>query len=221
MAMVSALGCSKASPQPVSQRRPHLVPLAAIVTLACCLGGRSYSAFAAIMAQPPVLEKPPMTADDAALARAEDAAHRNLPGFIESNMTTETASWGSPVTRHAGVLQGPPWSTCFVEAEEAGRPILEEWLLRGEASNVNAFRNWRLQSGNSPVRVRCEEAAVRAEDDVLCIECLSRHVAEGAAMRGASITVAVQATFVDLQQCLGSSTGGMGFCKSGKVVIPF
>jgi len=198
-----------------------LAPAVAVLTLVCCFCGWTASTFAAVTTRLQVLERASARADGAPLPDTEKAGHRSVLGHTRQNVTTETASLQGMVAKHASVLQGPPWSTCFVETEETGRPVLEEWLLRGDASNVVRFRNWRLQSGSGPMKVRCEDAAVRAEDEVLCIECLSHQPAEGPSMRGAHTIVAVQGTFVGLQQCLSSSTGGMGFCKSGKVVMPF
>jgi len=219
--MVRTLSCSKASCQTSFPRRARLAPAAVVVTFACCFGGWTATTFAAVATRPQVSDWASVRADDAPLPDAEKAAHRSLLGHTNPNVTAETAPLRGIVAGHTTVLQGPPCSTCFVETEETGRPVLEEWLLRGDASNVVRFRNWRLQSGSGPMKVRCEDAAVRAEDEVLCIECLSHQPAEGPSMRGAHTIVAVQGTFVGLQQCLGSFTGGMGFCKSGKVVMPF
>jgi len=196
-------------------------PATVAMTVACCLCGWNPSTFAAAATRPQVSERASVRADDASLHDVKGVAHQSLLGHRNPNATTETAFGQGMVARHAGVLQGPPWNTCFVETVETGRSVLEEWLLRGDASNIATFRNWRLGTGSSPMQVRCGDAAVRAEDEVLCIQCLSHRLAEGPSMRGAPTIVAVQETFVGLHQCLSSSIGGMGFCKSGKVVMPF
>merc|ERR1719352_279094 len=70
-----------------------------------------------------------------------------------------------------GVLQGPPWSTCSVEYRDGSRNVLEEWVMRGERTTVDAFRSFRKGTQGS-AQVRCEETAPMASDGVSCIECV-------------------------------------------------
>eukprot|EP00420_Gonyaulax_spinifera_P030958 CAMPEP_0197883508 /NCGR_PEP_ID=MMETSP1439-20131203/10316_1 /TAXON_ID=66791 /ORGANISM="Gonyaulax spinifera, Strain CCMP409" /LENGTH=232 /DNA_ID=CAMNT_0043503231 /DNA_START=48 /DNA_END=742 /DNA_ORIENTATION=- len=153
-------------------------------------------------------------------AAKADEQHLKSKKAMTHNVTLLTAASMARITQSPRIAQGPPWSTCFVETEDAGLPVLEEWILRGETKNVQSFRSWR-QSGAEPVSVRCEDSSVVADDSVMCIECVSHFEAPGGS--GSAAVAVAQArmitTFVDLQQCQASTPGGMNFCKSGRVVV--
>lgn len=53
---------------------------------------------------------------------------------------------GRPDNSASTVTNGPPCATSFVEAHASSSSVLEEWVMRGEHRNVDAFRTWREQS---------------------------------------------------------------------------
>jgi len=180
------------------------------------------TAFAAVMTRTAVLDRTSTGNHDASESKRREEKRDDLntkPGTDRNMTVSDQQRWAS--SHSPDIAQGPPWATCYVEQEEEGRPVLEEWVMRGEGENLNAFRSW-AKRGLEPVSVRCEESSMKADDDVMCIECMS-HSGSELGERGAAVTV-VQAqlvtTFVDLQQCLASTVGGNNFCKSGRVVVP-
>lgn len=230
MARTEAAPRETSTARALRRSRGLLLPAALALALvaACGLWSHGACAFAAVLARPASAEQQHRPADALEASASANALLRGGSPLAQAgpNATAVTGSQGAPVDGGAGMLQGPPWSTCFVEAQQGGRPVLEEWLMRGESSNVGAFTAWR-KSGPGPMSVRCEEAAVRAEDGVLCLECLSHPGAQAAARHAragaAAVLAQVQAvaTFVDLQQCLASAVAGTAaFCKSGQVVVP-
>jgi len=137
-------------------------------------------------------------------------------GSNETLYPTDAIRWASKGDKP--VALNPRWATCFVRSEAEGRSVLEEWQMRGERENVEAFRSWREATVAGQVNVRCVEATQTADDDVVCLECLTTSAAYSSgsvATLGAQITT----TFVGAQQCGASVVGGTGFCKSGQIVV--
>mmetsp|Transcript_102043 Transcript_102043/g.284047 ORF Transcript_102043/g.284047 Transcript_102043/m.284047 type:complete len:233 (+) Transcript_102043:120-818(+) len=223
----------------LAQRRPlRYVAVAVGLALVACRLWRCSSTFAFSMAGPAVLDRPDAERDGGRRAkgadhpeeRAEGGAERMAEPEATSNSTMELEG-GKPDDSALGVAQGPPWANCFVEYVEAGRPVLEEWLLQGEPESIAAFRAWRghgtgAPRGPAPASIRCAPTSLRPGEEVLCLECLSHSgaFASAPAGRGAASLATVRAelvgTFAELRQCLAATEGGAGFCKSGQVVVP-
>ena len=150
------------------------------------------------------------------MQRSSVSASAARAGRNETRYPTEASLLGS--SEDKPVALNPRWATCFVRSEAEGRSVLEEWQMRGERKIVESFRSWRQASAAGQVNVNCVEATHTADDDVMCMECLTASAAYPAgnvATLGAPIT----ATFVGAQQCVASVLGGTGFCKSGQVVV--
>jgi len=118
------------------------------------------------------------------------------------------------------VAQNPPWATCFVEAAEGDRSVLEEWVLRGEPRTLDAFRAWRRRSAERS-SVRCASTSASEAMRAVCLQCaspseeaafgVSASVHMGSA--GAMLVVAGE------PQCMARVASGQGFCKSGQVSL--
>mmetsp|Transcript_26551 Transcript_26551/g.84211 ORF Transcript_26551/g.84211 Transcript_26551/m.84211 type:complete len:236 (+) Transcript_26551:111-818(+) len=219
------------------QHRPlrRIFVMVAAACAACRLWScTGLSAFTVV--GPAVRERPSADSRDDAEGASRRQA-RGHQGHGSSKVTfnaTMLQEGGQTKDQRPEVAQGPPWATCFVEYVEAGRPALEEWLLRGEKENVAAFRAWRQHGsphGPETASVRCVPEAKQPEEELLCVECLSHSGAlpsgpagPSASRKGDASVAMVQATLVTtfsgLKQCLAGTVGGMGFCKTGKVVVP-
>uniref|UniRef100_A0A6T8XIG1 Uncharacterized protein n=1 Tax=Pyrodinium bahamense TaxID=73915 RepID=A0A6T8XIG1_9DINO len=112
-----------------------------------------------------------------------------------------------------GIDQNPPWATCFVEEQQATRSVLEEWVLRGEHSQLAAFRAWR-QRGADPTSVRCVELPEEEALRTVCLECVSPSGISTAALGAHGATA-----FGAFSQCMAQTAMGLGFCKSGQVTL--
>lgn len=94
------------------------------------------------------------------------------------------------------------------------RPVLEEWVLRGELQNVAAFKSWR-QDGPGPTSVRCVEMPEEEALSTVCLECASPG---GAAPAGGLAPSAIAGlAFGRVSQCMAHTAMGLGFCKSGQL----
>mmetsp|Transcript_65317 Transcript_65317/g.164634 ORF Transcript_65317/g.164634 Transcript_65317/m.164634 type:complete len:233 (-) Transcript_65317:538-1236(-) len=217
--------------------RRSLLPRAGIAVAAGLAIGAAWSTLSAspgfAVGGVAVLERPSANADDRkSTSDARGPEHRKSlanAGKAKFNTTVLSES-GHPDRRSQEVAQGPPWATCFVEYEAQGRPALEEWVMRGEQDNLNAFRSWR-EAGSpemaEPMNVRCAPAAPQAVEEAMCIQCVSHSGASllspaGGLRREAVTTVQGQvvSTFIDIKQCVADTTDGKGFCMSGHVVVP-
>jgi len=154
-----------------------------------------------------------------------------VAGQGQMNMTTlESGSFDRASS--AEVAQGPPWANCFVEYVASGKPALEEWVMRGEKKNLDAFRAWRKSGSSSPaddqMTVRCVPASSPMAEQAQCLQCLSHSGASpfsststsASSDQVATVQAQVVSTFTDLKECLAETVGGMGFCLSGQVVVP-
>jgi len=218
--------------------RRSLLPRAGIAVAAGLAIGAAWSTLSAspgfAVGGVAVLERPSANADERADASgARGPEHRKNPDTIAKakfNTTVLSESGGHPDRRSQEVAQGPPWATCSVEYEAQGRPALEEWIMRGDQDNLNAFRSWRKAGSpeiTEPMNVRCAPTAPQAVEEAMCIQCVS-HSAESffspaGGLRRDSVTTVqgqVVGTFLDIKQCMADTTEGKGFCMSGHVVVP-
>merc|ERR1719352_1781646 len=108
-------------------------------------------------AAPDILEPPTIVRESPADApdSAKDSEGRQDKNKTASNATLQLSS-GIPEVGNSRLGGGPSWAKCVVEQSTSGgaRIILEEWVMRGERENVNAFRSWR-ENGKSPATARC------------------------------------------------------------------
>jgi len=156
-----------------------------------------------------------------------------------SNATLQLSS-GIPEIGNSQLGKGPSWAKCIVEQRTSGdqgstRILLEEWVMRGERENVNAFRSWR-QGGTFPATARCSPTSLLSTESVSCLACVPRfsalndhalpftpqghaHIPDSQwALDGPGLKPDAIITFSGLQQCMSTSFGS-GFCKSGSVTI--
>lgn len=118
---------------------------------------------------------------------------------------------------------GPPWTSCIVESWEAGRNVLEEWIMRDERSSIRSFRAWR-QSGPDPVSMRCEPVLASDTEEVTCLECIAPGQGRRKWFRGLRQSwgddggrMEVVSVNSNLRQCMERSVAGSSFCKRGTV----
>eukprot|EP00929_Paragymnodinium_shiwhaense_P057911 TRINITY_DN29000_c0_g1_i1.p1 TRINITY_DN29000_c0_g1~~TRINITY_DN29000_c0_g1_i1.p1 ORF type:complete len:231 (-),score=48.57 TRINITY_DN29000_c0_g1_i1:569-1261(-) len=134
---------------------------------------------------------------------------------------------GFPGTLGPNVGQGPPWATCFADVEQKSTDqvdgtvtrsnVLEQWIMRGDRSNTDAFIAWRQRMAHGPVSVRCSNTNLKDAEDVVCLECVS-HVG-GLPFTADSPIVPSGFIVSDFQQCMRRSFDGTGFCKSASLVL--
>mmetsp|Transcript_69252 Transcript_69252/g.149409 ORF Transcript_69252/g.149409 Transcript_69252/m.149409 type:complete len:222 (+) Transcript_69252:79-744(+) len=214
---------------PPAASRPLRIRRAAVLAVAgaCWVSLRSVSsAFApALQQRPAVLDNPASAEADArTLARLaeeldgrrkrkEDLKKSNATATLQNDFNLQATFPRNPVSVE------PSWATCFVESAANGDTVLEEWTMRGEHENVEAFRSWRQEAFAGDGHVRCEDTTSKAADEVMCLECLAQ--TDSSHSRSvAMVEATIVSTFVDVQQCLSSTVGGKGFCKSGQVSLP-
>eukprot|EP00929_Paragymnodinium_shiwhaense_P052835 TRINITY_DN2645_c0_g1_i1.p1 TRINITY_DN2645_c0_g1~~TRINITY_DN2645_c0_g1_i1.p1 ORF type:complete len:216 (-),score=40.43 TRINITY_DN2645_c0_g1_i1:463-1110(-) len=132
---------------------------------------------------------------------------------------------GYPGLSGGRVGQGPPWATCFADVEvksvhtdgeTASSYVLEQWVMRGERQNTDAFKAWRDNMADGPVNVRCSPTALKDIEDVVCLECVSAGSVSFTPDQRMVSSAMVEA---DLQQCMKKSFDGTGFCKSASLVM--
>jgi len=206
----------------VRRRSPlrRAAALAVVAACAVCLWSFSaLSAFATVLDRPVVAEDTRVTAQGAERKVDKRNTRKEEDKGLKNSTMLQTGFTRKEIATMKPVSVAPPMATCFVEIEAEGRPVLEEWLLRGESENVAAFRSWRQGSLIGDGSVRCVENTHKAVDAVLCLECVAQaeSLLSGSV---ATVEATIIDTFVDAQQCLSSTVGGMGFCKSGQVALP-
>lgn len=181
-------------------------------------------------AAPRVLDWPRPDHADVAERDEEEEGPQGRRKDKEANATNVTLQLGDgyPTSGDGSVTQGPKWATCFVAATEKGRVssegvipprnVLEEWVLRGERENLNAFEVWR-RSQAKDAKVQCMPRAAISTEDVFCLECIS-HAATGALPFTPTSHLATTGilTFGGLHECL-ADTVGSGYCKKGTVAV--
>jgi len=230
----SMLGCTSSR----RSRRGGLLPRVGLAAAAGLALGAAWSTLSAspgfTVAGSAVLERPRASADGRVDASEDSSSSRRekkpTSGKAASFNATVTSASGRPDRRSQETTQGPPWATCFVEYLAEGRPALEEWVMRGEPDNLNAFRSWRKAGSpeiTEPMNVRCTPASPQAMEGAMCLQCVSH---SGASSNSpalglrqeavATVQGQVVGTFTDLEQCVADTTDGKGFCMSGHVVVP-
>lgn len=172
----------------------------------------------------------PAVVDDPAVDQKEAKDGKKKKKKDKDNMLsnfTLQLSDGFPSVIGPDVGQGPPWATCFADAEQkvtdqedgtvTRSNVLEQWIMRGDRSNTDAFINWRQGMSSGPVSVRCQQTNLKDAEDVVCLECVS-HVG---GLPFTADTPIVPSGFIvsDFQQCMRRSFDGTGFCKSSSLVI--
>jgi len=175
-----------------------------------------------------VLSRPTASAEEAPSTERDDRKeHLSTNKRPVFNATLELEAAMKRHIKNLRTVQGPPWATCVVEYIENGRNMLEEWVMRGDAANVDAFRSWRecnLESAN----VRCEPTPPRASEQLTCIECVRHAGSSLLTSPGGSSTcdgivdklhAEVSMAFTDWDQCMAQTVGGASFCKSGNVAV--
>jgi len=194
------------------------------------------------MAAPQVLDRPAGSQAHAVVVdNPQKSRSKNKGNETIMNLTLQLGSgWGDVSGVH--LTNGASWATCFVEYDDAsqsssmerpqGRQVLEQWVMRGDRENVDAFRQFQQKpSGADPVSVRCAPTSVKATKEVLCLECVSHvgrlpftpasSILPGSRSRSSVTTLANPGMiFGNLQQCLETALGGKGFCKSGSLSVP-
>jgi len=176
----------------------------------------SRAAFVLMAVGPAIRERPRAEERTDMKPAVEEAMEKAMPEVKKRrfNHTLQSEAEYEHNLPGAGIIQGPPWSTCSVEYQDGNRNVLEEWIMRGESDTLKAFRNFRnAATGKATnLNVRCEDTAPVASDGVTCLECLmtSDSVSQGPR---------VVETFGTLQQCFALTVGGTGFCRSGGVAV--
>ncbi|CAK0792619.1 unnamed protein product [Prorocentrum cordatum] len=119
-------------------------------------------------------------------------------------------------------LLNPTWATCYVEARLPTRPVMEEWVMRGEREVIALFKSWR-RSSQEATSIRCVDTPV---EDALQSECLACAAHDGVHAQMAPFAVSGQVssegvmTFLTgSSQCMASAARGQGFCKSGQLLL--
>lgn len=169
---------------------------------------------------------------EAAIERMEEEERKKRrdeedPDKLKARNYTLELSTGEPDWTVPGVINGSPYTTCFVEYEDRSqrdmegtvqaRNVLEEWVMRGQPEIVDGFRSWRLHR-DATANIRCMQSPSASVEGTMCLECISQ---ASSVMPGAVVGTLHPSrvmTFSGLQSCL--ATASKGFCKSGLVSIP-
>jgi len=206
-----------------------VLALAVATLLSLAPRSTSFAAPVLMMARPSVVDRADVDDHDDENARKaaadEDVRRESKRGAQAVNATL----LGQPrrfASDEMEVTQAD-WATCFVEASEQGKPVLEEWIMRSQRSNVDVFQSWRATQG-STVSVRCTASSSAVQpQEVTCLECLSHErefqLASPSALSasgGIPVQADVVSTFSALDQCMATTLDGNGFCKTGKVTMP-
>lgn len=220
---------SSGSPVVIAQRRRLQLTL----FVASGIGVIHFGAQSAFTAAP-VLEHTKGTSDSKAHQNDVD---RTEKGNAKQHLSTNVnKAWNATLElqgsmggdmKSPSATQGPPWTTCFVETITNGRNILEEWVMRGEPANVDAFRRWRGCTPD-PISIRCEHSPPGKAQELTCIECV-KHAGSSLLMNAAGpstcdnmvneLHAEASMTFTNWDQCMAQTPGGASFCKSGNVAV--
>mmetsp|Transcript_79177 Transcript_79177/g.220121 ORF Transcript_79177/g.220121 Transcript_79177/m.220121 type:complete len:208 (-) Transcript_79177:176-799(-) len=190
-----------------TSRRP---PSAAVALLAIAAWSISWlngieSADFAVMAGTKVLNRP--SAD----SRDDDSRHQAKRNGAEASSTNAAFN----VTELEG--SGFP--------DIARRGVTQEWVMRGEQDNVEAFQSWQNSHAAEPTKVKCTMAAGMIDKEVMCLQCFTHtrelQLSGTASFHGSgAVQAELVATFSDLGTCVSGTADGMGFCMSGRVTVP-
>lgn len=234
------------------RRRRFVLPVVALCAGGLAAFGRGLPSFGAAFATAGTVRERPSgirsAADDGKKAANRDAERRDASSergrrqsfgdgaedFESASLSANVSQAGSMGVDGVAMAQGPPWATCFVEQIMGGRHVLEEWTLRGDSQNLDAFRAWSRRgtagaaggaaAATGPSRTRCTSGG-QVDLATMCLQCVAQAApaapAAGAAGSATStVATRVLSTDVDLQHCMSKTIGATAFCKSGQVLVP-
>jgi len=208
--MVRAVAVARSQITHVSRRR-LATPLSAAVALIGCAVAAYFVADLAFTTMMRSASSPeqPRTVSRTAAAKQQVKERKRKTNTTAYNATLQLGS-GFPNINFDVTSEGPRWATCFVAAHDSSRDVLEEWVVRGERENVNAFREWRQHQESQAASVKCAPRSQDATYSVRCLECVSNRASPFSPLGDvAEVNSNLIMTF-NLDKCTG-------YCKSGVV----
>jgi hypothetical protein len=109
-----------------------------------------------------------------------------------------------------------------VDAQLTTRPVLEEWVMRGDREVIASFSAWR-RSSDEATGIKCVDTPAEDALQSECLECAAHGEAQAQmtpfAVRGHVSAEGVLTLSTGSSQCMESAARGEGFCKSGQLLL--
>jgi hypothetical protein len=119
-------------------------------------------------------------------------------------------------------MLNPSWATCYVEAQLTTRPVIEEWVMRGDREVIASFSAWR-RSSDEATGIKCVDTSAEDALQSQCLECAAHDEAQAHmtpfAVHGHAPAEGVLTLSTGSSQCMQSAARGQGFCKSGQLLL--